>query len=100
VAVRTVPEADAQVLAIDEWWRQNRQSSPDLFLDELASAFDIIGHTPGIGRFYRQSSVPGTRRILLKGSGYHVYYVSLDADALVLSVWHARRGQGPPLFHA
>lgn len=65
--VRTTPEADAQIGAIDDWWRRNRLAAPDLF-DELAASFDVIGHTPQIGRLYRQSPVPGTRRILLKGS--------------------------------
>lgn len=73
--VRTTPEAGDQIGAIDEWWRRNRLAAPDLFLDELAGSFEIIGHTPQIGRVYRQSPVPGTRRILLKGSRYHVYYV-------------------------
>ena len=95
--VRTVPEADAHILAIDDWWRVNRSASPDLFLDELATAFDTISQTPGIGRAYRESPVPGTRRVLLKGAGYHVYYVPLGAEVRVLAVWHARRGEGPPL---
>jgi len=65
--VQTTPEADAQIGAIDNWWRRNRLAAPDLCLDELAASFDVIGHTPQIGRLYRQSPVPGTRRILLKG---------------------------------
>jgi plasmid stabilization system protein ParE len=95
--VTTTPEADAQVGTIDEWWRENRSSAPDLFLDELTVCFDVIGHTPHIGRVYRQSPVPGTRRILLKSSRYHVYYVPGPAEVTVLAVWHAQRGVGPPL---
>jgi hypothetical protein len=41
--VRTTPEADMQIRAIDDWWRENRPTSPDLFLDELSAAFGIIG---------------------------------------------------------
>jgi len=37
--VRTTPEADAQILA-----------SPNLFAEELAASFDVIGHAPHIGR--------------------------------------------------
>ena len=95
--VRTGPEADAQVHAIDEWWRRNRLAAPDPFLDELASAFRIIEYAPRLGRVYRQSPVPGTRRILLKRSRYHVYYVALDKEVRVFAVWHAQRGAGPPL---
>ena len=76
---------------------ENRPAAPDLFLDELAASFDVIGHAPQIGRLYRRSPVLGTRRFLLAASRYHVYYVPQIADVKVLAVWHARRGIGPPL---
>lgn len=95
--VRTTREADAQILAIDAWWRGNRRASPDLFLDELTESFDIIGHAPQIGRPYRRSPISGTRRVLLSATRYHVYYVPQHDEVRVLAVWHARRGVGPPL---
>jgi plasmid stabilization system protein ParE len=95
--VRTTPEADAQIREIDDWWRRNRLITPDLFFHDLMASFEILGHTPQIGRLYRQSPVPGTRRILLKSSRYHVYYVPHAGDVRVLAVWHAQRGAGPPL---
>lgn len=95
--VRTTPEADAQIRVIDDWWRKNRQSSPDLFLEELSGSFDILGDAPRIGRPYRRSPVPGTRRVLLNGTRYHVYYVPRADEVTVLAVWHAQRGVGPPL---
>ena len=95
--VRTTPEADAQILEIDSWWRRNRHASPNLFADELAASFDIISHAPNIGRLYRHSPVPGTRRLLIKGTRYHVYYVPHADDVRVLAVWHGQRGGGPPL---
>lgn len=95
--VRTTPEADAQIRVIDDWWRTNRAAAPDLFLAELAASFDMISHAPHIGRLYRQSPIAGARRILLKGSRYHVYYVARSEEVRVLAVWHARRGVGPPL---
>jgi plasmid stabilization system protein ParE len=95
--VQTTPESDAQIREIDAWWRRNRPLAPDLFLDELSASFAVIGHAPHIGRLYRRSPVPGTRRLLLAGSRYHVYYAPQASDARVLAVWHARRGVGPPL---
>jgi len=95
--VRTTPEADAQIREVNGWWRRNRPASPSLFADELAASFDIIGNTPNIGRLYRHSPVPGTRRVLLKGTRYHVYYVPRTDEVRVLAVWHAQRGVGPPL---
>jgi hypothetical protein len=38
--VRTTPESDAQIREIDDWWLRNRPTSPSLFTDELAAAFD------------------------------------------------------------
>jgi plasmid stabilization system protein ParE len=95
--VRTTPEADDQIREADSWWRTNRAASPNLFADELAASFDIIANTPNIGRLYRPSPVPGTRRVLLKGTRYHVYYAPHVNDVRVLAVWHAQRGLGPPL---
>jgi plasmid stabilization system protein ParE len=89
--------ADGQIRDVHDWWRSNRPASPTLFADELAIAFTIIANAPNIGRLYRRSPVPGTRRILLKGTRYHVYYVPLADEVRVLAVWHARRGVGPPL---
>jgi plasmid stabilization system protein ParE len=71
--VTTTPEADAHIRTIDDWWRENRRASPDLFLDELSNAFEMLARAPQIGRLYRRSPVAGTRRILLRGTRYHVY---------------------------
>jgi plasmid stabilization system protein ParE len=95
--VRTTPEADDQIREVDSWWRTNRAASPNLFTDELPASIDIIANTPNIGRLYRHSPVPGTRRVLLKGTRYHVYYVPRVDEVRVLAVWHAQRGLGPPL---
>ena len=95
--VHTTVDADAQIRVIDEWWRENRRSAPDLFLDELARAFDVIAEAPHVGRVYRLSPIRGTRRVLLDATGYHVYYVIRERDVVVLAVWHGRRGAGPPL---
>ena len=95
--VATTPEADTQIREIDSWWRLNRPAAPDLFLSELAASFETIGHAPQIGRLYRQSPVRGTRRILLRETRYHVYYVLRAEEVTVIALWHAQRGVGPPL---
>ena len=95
--VQTTREADVQIRTIDDWWRRNRLAVPNRFLDELTATFDIISHAPQIGRLYRQSPVPETRRILLRGTRYHVYYVPHADEVRVLAVWHTQRGVGPPL---
>jgi hypothetical protein len=41
-AAREIEEAN-------EWWRANRQGSPEALSDELVRAFDLISLQPGIG---------------------------------------------------
>jgi len=66
VVVRTTPEANNQALVIDEWWRRNRTAAPDLFLDELETAFRLIGDAPYVGHPYRRSPIAGTASRLKK----------------------------------
>lgn len=95
--VRTTPEVEIQIREIDAWWQENRAAAPDVFLDELSEAFELIASMPQIGRLYRQSPVPNVRRLLLRGSRYHLYYVPRTDEVMVLAIWHAQRGVGPPL---
>jgi plasmid stabilization system protein ParE len=50
--IQTTPEAEAQIRAIDQWWRANRPRASALFLEELADALERIGNAPEIGRRY------------------------------------------------
>jgi plasmid stabilization system protein ParE len=95
--VRITPEVDSQIRQIDDWWRKNRSAAADLFLNELAESFELIAAAPQIGRLYRRSPVPNTRRLLLTATRYHIYYVHAIDEVRVLAIWHARRGAGPPL---
>ena len=95
--VRITPEAEAQIREIDQWWQRNRPAAVGLFLLELAECFATLEHAPHIGRSYRKSPVAATRRLLLKRTRYHVYYVASLDEVRVLAVFHAQRGKGPPL---
>ena len=93
----TTPEAEGQIRAIDAWWRENRTASPNLFSEELASIFELLASTPYIGRTYRHATVKDVRRVLLRSTRYHTYYVVHDDAVIVLSVWSAVRRTGPDL---
>ncbi|MCK6460202.1 MAG: type II toxin-antitoxin system RelE/ParE family toxin [Planctomycetes bacterium] len=95
--VLITPEAERQARDVDRWWREHRPAAPGLFLDELAAAIELIGDMPLAGRRYGHGPVRGVRRILLRSTRYHVYYVVRRADALILAVWSAVRGTGPSL---
>ena len=98
VTIVTTAEADEQIRAIDNWWRANRPSAPDLFAEELANCFSLLEQAPRIGKAYRRlPTVSGLRRVLLRATRYHVYYVDHPGVVAVLAVWHSQRGQLPPL---
>lgn len=93
----TTPEADNQIRTIDSWWRENRTAAPNLFSEELAAALELLEVIPNIGRSYPHPTVKDVRRILLRATRYHVYYVPPRDAVVVLSVWSAVRGSGPDL---
>src|SRR5207237_1015336 len=45
--VRTTPESDRQIREINDWWRRNPPTAPDLFLHELTTrSRSSVMHTP------------------------------------------------------
>jgi len=95
--VSVTPEAEGQVRAIDAWWRSERPQAPDLFIEELAEAFEMVRHFAGAGQRVPHGGVSGVRRVLLRASRFHVYYVEAAEHVEVLAVWSAVRGRGPSL---
>lgn len=93
--VFTTPQADGQIAEIDAWWRQNREKAPNLFEEELALAFTMIADSPGAGRRY--AGHRDVRRILLRSTRNHLYYVERDDGIIIVAVWGAVKGTGPNL---
>jgi plasmid stabilization system protein ParE len=89
-------EAQVQVQQIDAWWRQNRPSAPDLFTAELDEAVLRLERTPTLGTPYH-GSVNAARRMLLRRTHYHVYFIERAESLYVLAVWNVYRGRGPNL---
>ena len=95
--VITAPEADRQLEAIIEWWRENRPAAPTLVLDEFKAAVANLTAMPLIGRRVAHPEVKQLRRVLLRATRYHVYYVANDELVMIVAVWSAVRGNGPDL---
>jgi plasmid stabilization system protein ParE len=89
--------AEQQLKIIDAWWRHNRPAATGLFEQEFASATETLATHPGVGAPVRRRRVKGLRRVLLRSTRYHVYYVATDRVVFVLAVWSAVRGSGPPI---
>jgi plasmid stabilization system protein ParE len=94
--VRTSAVADAHAEALDAWWRENREKSPDLFAEELAMAFRTISAAPGAGKSYPHPEAH-VRRVLMRATRTHVYYVDRGDHVLVVAVWGAIKDAGPDL---
>ena len=89
-------EAHAQVRTVDVWWRENRLAAPDLFSTELRLALTALEQMPTLGTPY-EAGTKKVRRLLLRRTHYHVYFVEQNAALYIVAVWSAFRGRGPSL---
>ncbi|HEX7479089.1 MAG TPA: hypothetical protein VF331_14890 [Polyangiales bacterium] len=97
VAVIVSPEAQAPTTTIDASWRENRPAAPELFAQEFAETVATLQAVPGAGLRAQHTTVKGLRRIALRATRYHLYYVANETTLLVLAVWSSVRGRGPDL---
>ncbi|MEM7244424.1 MAG: type II toxin-antitoxin system RelE/ParE family toxin [Acidobacteriota bacterium] len=97
VRVGLAKRAARQVREIDTWWRENRPAAADLFSEEFAAALAAIEGAPQLGQSVPHATAPDVRRVLLRATRHHVYYVFAGEVVRVLSVWSCLRGTGPDL---
>jgi len=92
--------AQRQVRAIEGWWVVNRTKAPGLFTQELEAAVLRLEEAPHAGSLFDTPRPANTRRMLLRRSGYHVYYTIEEqlATVTIRAVWHAARGRAPRLI--
>jgi len=83
----------------EDWWRENRQAAPNAVRFELQRALLLIAGQPRIGSRATNVKLAGVRRISLAKIKYHLYYhvLAKPERVEVVALWHARRGQGPPI---
>jgi plasmid stabilization system protein ParE len=97
LALIVSPEADAHVEVINSWWRANRLAAPDLFAQELAEAFASMCAAPDVGHRYMRGGFKEVRRVLLRATRHHVYYVATETTVHVIAVWGSVKTRGPRL---
>jgi len=95
--ILVAPRAEAQIHAIDAWWRTHRRAAPSLFLQELSEAFSMLVAAPKAGHPYAHPEVKGVRRIHLRSTRHHVYYLAGEDVVVVLAVWGSVKAGGPDL---
>lgn len=69
---------------------------PGPLQQELAHALRTIVSAPHVGKRIAHPQEPGLRRVVLRSTRHHVYYVERE-DLLVVAVWGAIKGVGPDL---
>jgi hypothetical protein len=72
--VIVAPIANAQIEAALLWWSRNRPASRGLLANEVDRALELIEHVPQAGRRATSALFRDIRRLLLRRSGYHLYY--------------------------
>lgn len=90
------PEAAAEVTEIAAWWHKNRQAAPGLFQQELKQALLNIAEYPEIGARTKMPADPDVRAVVLRKSGYIVFY-DIDHDKTEIQVVRVRHGKRRPL---
>ena len=68
------PIAEAQIEAALRWWARNRAGAQELLARKIGAAIGAIEQVPQMGRRTRSRLFRDVRRLLLRGSGYHLYY--------------------------
>lgn len=97
--LRVGKPAQQQADKIEAWWVENRWDAPTVFLDELEETFLSICKVPSAGVRWPTPRRPSLRRILMRRTNNHVYFVIDDAmeTVHVLAVWGAPKGRTPKL---
>jgi plasmid stabilization system protein ParE len=96
VKVELSAEASAQVEKIDAWWRKNRLAAPEMFILELGNALTTLEETPTLGTPYTAGGKK-VRRLLLRRTRYHLYFIEQKERLFVVAVWSPYRGRAPRL---
>ncbi|MCA9696323.1 MAG: type II toxin-antitoxin system RelE/ParE family toxin [Myxococcales bacterium] len=94
--VVTSDRAERQIAMIDGWWREHRDKAPDLFEEELADVSRLIGFAPRAGKRV-QHPTEVLRRVLMRKTRHHVYYVEREQYVFVVAVWGTVKGSEPDL---
>jgi len=91
------PEGSEQADECDRWWRENRPAVANLFARELAAAAALLLVVPKIGPVYASLDGQPVRRVLMKKTKAHVYYVLEAAlgQITIHAVWGAPKRGGP-----
>ena len=86
--------AKREILRIADWWTTERIQAPDLFQRELRAALELLRSLPNCGRRCEVPGFEGVRRLLLRRTGYHLYYEWDEGTRRIVlrAIRHTSRG--------
>ena len=98
MALRVTYSAEREIRQALSWWRRNRAASPDLLLEELRRALELITAQPLVGSPLADSTLGAVRKVILVRTRYMLFYRTRNAEHTeVLALWHSSRGRRPNL---
>jgi len=100
ITVVLVDAAEEQLDEIVEWWKIHREANPTLVMDELERCVTLLESSPDAGARFHHSQVPSVRRLVMRRTKHHVYYLHDEPNAVVyiLAVWGAPKMGYPVLL--
>jgi plasmid stabilization system protein ParE len=98
--IEVTDAAEQQLREIVEWWTAHRDTGPQLVMDEFERCIALLRSSPDVGVRFHRARVPGVRRLIMRRTKHHVYYLHDDANAIVyiLAVWGAPKAGYPVLI--
>jgi plasmid stabilization system protein ParE len=100
ITVVLVASAEEQLHEIAEWWMEHREASPSLVMDEFERCVSLLESSPDAGARFHRSRVPGVRRLVMRRTKHHVYYLHDESNVVVyiIAVWGALKLGVPVLI--
>ncbi|MGA7614283.1 MAG: type II toxin-antitoxin system RelE/ParE family toxin [Thermoanaerobaculia bacterium] len=95
--VTFAPRAARQTWRALEWWNQNRPEAPTLLEQEISAAVEMLRRHPSIGQVVHGRRSGQVQRLILRHTGYWLYYQITPHGVEIVALWHHSRGREPRL---
>lgn len=97
--VKVGPKARRHLSEVNAWWIENRPAMATRVTDEAQRLLMLLADLPNTGALYEKRKGHEVRRLRLQSTPYYLYYIVNDEhrEVLVVAIWSAMRGDGPPL---
>ncbi len=97
--VEISPDANAQLDALNAWWRDNRPAAKNRVLEEMRRLETLLTSSAQIVTIYRRRGFKHVRWLRLRTTPYRLFYryePGTDLIAIV-AIWSSAHKAGPPL---